>query len=325
MFTTDGSMVQFSTAGYDSRVAGIDEVSARSVLAEMQERLASDPMTALGITPSASAEDVRAAFLALTKQYHPVRFGRMAADIQKLSNEVFLALRAAHDTAAKNLRKRSGPIPTTRAQPASGPTVAPLAAALPTAQAQPGRIVQQPPPKLARPNAGNAANERTERSPGRHAGGAVGPEQRSEGRSENNDTGERPATPAVPPTPSAASSGTKAAVRTVGAQPTGPTPARPAPRAAAAAPAAAVRDEAGVLDLLQRQQWDPAKTALHQLSARDPGSKRLRALMCYARGREAQLSGLVDDARVELQDALDLDPELQLAKTALTELFTRRK
>jgi hypothetical protein len=100
---------------------------------------------------------------------------------------------------------------------------------------------------------------------------------------------------------------------------------RPAPRAAAAAPAAAVRDEAGVLDLLQRQQWDQAKTALHQLSARDPGSKRFRALMCYARGREAQLSGLVDDARVELQDALDLDPELQLAKTALTELFTRRK
>ena len=300
-------MVQFSAAGYDSRVAGIDEVSARSVLAEMQERLASDPMTALGITPSASVEDVRAAFLELTKQYHPVRFGRMAADIQKLSNEVFLALRAAHDAAAKNLRKRSGPIPTTRAQPPSGPTAVPTAtASLPSApQPQPGRIVQQPPPKLARPG-------------GVH-------EQRAEGRAEGNDTGERPATPAVPPTPSGASSDLKAAVRPVGAQPTGPTPARPASRAPAAAPAAAVRDEAGVIELLQRQQWDQAKTAPHQLSARDPGSKRLRALMCYARGREAQLSGLVDDARVELQDALDFDPDLQLAKTALTELFTRRK
>ena len=30
-------------------------------------------------------------------------------------------------------------------------------------------------------------HERTERSPGRHAGGAVGPEERSERRSENND------------------------------------------------------------------------------------------------------------------------------------------
>src|SRR5262249_54189265 len=34
-------------------------------------------------------------------------------------------------------------------------------------------------------------NERTERSPGRHAGGAVGPEQRSEGRSEGNERTER--------------------------------------------------------------------------------------------------------------------------------------
>ena len=311
-------MVQFSAAGYDSRVAGIDEVSARSVLAEMQERLTGDPLAALGISSSASAEDVRAAFLELTKQYHPVRFGRMAADIQKLSNEVFLALRAAHDTAAKNLRRRSGPIPTTRAPtpsaptstassgPIPGPNAAPSAAVpLPNGpRPQPGRIVQQPPPKLARPN---AASERGERSPGRSEG----------------DTGERPPTPDVPPPPA----GAKPPLRPVGAQPTGPAPMRAAPprAGAGAAAAAAPRDEAGVLDLLQRQQWDQAKTALHQLSARDPGSKRFRALMCYARGREAQLSGLVDDARVELQDALELDPELHLAKTALTELFTRRK
>jgi hypothetical protein len=285
-------MVQFSAAGYDSTVAGIDEVSARSVLAEMQDQLASDPLAALGITPSASAEDVRSAFLELTKQYHPVRFRRMATDIQKLSNEVFLALRAAHDAFAKNLRRRSGPIPTTR-PPASGPTAAPTTPAtapttpIPTAP-PPGRIVQQPPPKLARPGL-------------------------------PNDTGERPATPAIPPTPS---TGVKPAVRPTGSQ-LATRPATP-PRTTGSA-AAPLRDEAAVLDLLQRQQWDQVRSALHQLSARDPSSKRIRALMCYARGREAQLSGLVDDARVELQDALDLDPELQLAKTALTELFTRRK
>jgi len=85
------------------------------------------------------------------------------------------------------------------------------------------------------------------------------------------------------------------------------------------------RDEVVAVDLLQRQQWDQARSVLHQLSARDPSSKRIRALMCYARGREAQLERRVDDARVELQEALDLDPDLQLAKTALTELFTRRK
>jgi hypothetical protein len=295
-FTTDGSMVRFSAAGYDSRVAGIDEVSARSVLAEMQDRLASDPFAALGITPSASAEDVRTAFLQLTKQYHPVRFGRMAADIQKLSNEVFLALRAAHDAVAKNLRRRSGPIPTVRAPAAAASTTAATAApagagsGLPTAP--PGRIVQQPPPKLSRP----------------------GPP---------HDNGERPAPLAGPAAiPTTPSSGTKPAVRPTGPQPAPRVATPPRPAGSSAAP---VRDEAAVLDLLQRQQWDQARSALHQLSAGDPSSKKIRALMCYARGREAQLSGLVDDARVELQDALDLDPELQLAKTALTELFTRRK
>jgi hypothetical protein len=90
-------------------------------------------------------------------------------------------------------------------------------------------------------------------------------------------------------------------------------------------PAAPPRDEAAVLELLQHQQWDQARSALHQLAAREPSSKRIRALMCYARGREAQLDRRVDDARVELQDALELDPDLQIAKTALTELFTRRK
>jgi uncharacterized protein involved in exopolysaccharide biosynthesis len=91
------------------------------------------------------------------------------------------------------------------------------------------------------------------------------------------------------------------------------------------APPVTARDEAAVLDLLQRQQWDLARTALHQLSARDPSSKRIRALEAYARGREAQLDRRLDDARVELQDALELDPDLQAAKTALTELFTRRR
>ncbi|MBC7977846.1 MAG: hypothetical protein H7138_22935, partial [Myxococcales bacterium] len=100
---------------------------------------------------------------------------------------------------------------------------------------------------------------------------------------------------------------------------------RPTSASAATPAPVVVRDENAVIELLQRQQWDAAKTALHQLQARDPSSKRIKALMCYARGREAQLEGRLDDARVELHDALDLDPQLQLAKTALTELFTRRK
>ena len=104
-------MVPPARAGYDSGVAGLDEARARSVLADMQDRLARDPSAALGVPAGATVDDVRSAFLELTKQFHPVRFGRMAVDVQKMANEVFLSLRAAHDGLAKALRRQSGPIP----------------------------------------------------------------------------------------------------------------------------------------------------------------------------------------------------------------------
>jgi hypothetical protein len=276
-------MVRQRAAGYDSDVAGLDEARARSTLADMQERLARGPIVALGLTSSSTPEDARAAFLQLTKHYHPVRFGRMAVDVQKLANEVFLSLRAAHDSVMKSLRRPTGPIPPAPATPASGPASI-------RGQALPFRVV----------------------------------------RPLSHDTGERPlvpvaspgVAPGVPPVPAS------------GPRPGAPRPAAPAApgaraptavRPAGSAPPATARDEAAVLDLLQRQQWDQARTALHQLSARDPSSKRIRALEAYARGREAQLDRRLDDARVELQDALELDPDLQVAKTALTELFTRRR
>jgi hypothetical protein len=274
------TMVRQRAAGYDSDVARLDEARARSTLADMQERLARGPIVALGLTSSSTPEDARAAFLQLTKHYHPVRFGRMAADVQKLANEVFLSLRAAHDSVMKSLRRPTGPIlpapaPATPAAPASGP-------ASTRGQALPFRVVRPP----------------------------------------SHDTGERPlvpvaspgVAPGVPPVPAS------------GPRPGAPRPAAPAAPGARApsavrptgsAPPATARDEAAVLDLLQRQQWDQARTALHQLSARDPSSKRIRALEAYARGREAQLDRRLDDARVELQDALELDPDLQVAKTAL--------
>ena len=260
-------------------MAGLDEARARSALADMQERLARGPIAALGLTVSSTPEDARAAFLQLTKHFHPVRFGRMATDIQKLANEVFLALRAAHDSVARTLRR---PIPPPGSTPPGVPTSA-------------------------------AVNGRGQALPARPV------------RPASYDTGERPVVPtSVPPTPA---SGPRLAVARPAAPPAPAVASRPpaAVRPIGSAPPVTARDEAAVLDLLQRQQWDLARTALHQLSARDPSSKRLRALEAYARGREAQLDRRLDDARVELQDALELDPDLQVAKTALTELFTRRR
>ena len=275
-------MVHQPAAGYASGVAGLDEAGARAALADMQDRLARGPIAALGITASSTPEDARAAFLQLTKQYHPVRFGRMAAEIQKLANEVFLALRAAHDTVAKTLRRSSSPI-----------TAQPIPPAASSAAAVNGRAGQGLPPRTARP-AGLP------------------------------DPGPRPSPPGgtpIPPVARSAAARPAASLPSPAARPPAPAPAA---RLAGSVPVTA-RDEAAVIDLLQRQQWDQARSALHQLSARDPSSKRIRALVCYARGREAQLDHRLDDARVELQDALELDPDLQVAKTALTELFTRRK
>jgi len=79
------------------------------------------------------------------------------------------------------------------------------------------------------------------------------------------------------------------------------------------------------LDLLANQQWDAARVALNALSAMAPDSQHVRALVCYAAGRQAQVERRLDEARVDLQRALQLDPQLAPAKAALAELFARRK
>ena len=62
-----------------------------------------------------------------------------------------------------------------------------------------------------------------------------------------------------------------------------------------------------------------------KLVARNPAEKRYLAFAAYTRGRRAQLAQNMGDARVELSQAVALDPDLELAKTALNELFGRRK
>ena len=78
------------------------------------------------------------------------------------------------------------------------------------------------------------------------------------------------------------------------------------------------------LRLLSARDWGGARQALHALAARVPQSKPYRALLCYARGREAQVAGKPDDAVLEFQRALQLDPDLAYAKIALAEVQRRR-
>jgi hypothetical protein len=78
------------------------------------------------------------------------------------------------------------------------------------------------------------------------------------------------------------------------------------------------------LILLNDQSWTPARQVLQTLAARVPQSKNYRALLGYARGREAQAAGRGEDAALEYQRALQLDPDLAMAKAALAEVQRRR-
>lgn len=345
----------------------MDEAQARTMLAEMQVRLSRDPYEALGLPPGASPSDVRHAFLALTKRFHPARFGRMPPATQKLANEVFLALRAAHDTLARPTVKApaqrpSGPLPVmartaTRPQgsrtatPATGVHAAPAPGgrtATPTAGVHAGpaaggdavmRFGQRqtsPMPAVARPptvtqpvpSAGPAhlAERRTGPTPlgARTSQPTPGATPGVARPSATGSQSMRPqATPA--PVPGRASTPTFAA-GTERPQPVAPAmPGRvvhPGPAASANGGDAAL---APILMLLEQGQFEASRVALETLAARAPAVARYRALIAYARGREAQLARRFDEARVELQEALQLDPGLALAKTALGELFTRRK
>lgn len=279
-------------SGYDFLVAGQDEAQALATLSAMQTRLR-DPYDALGLSGSATPADVRTAFLELTKRYHPARFGRMPPDIQRLANEVFLGLRAAHDTLARPTIKpvrQSQSMPVLNARSMTTQPIASGSGARSTSQAAP----------LARPSPSAAPSAAPVQPLPRIATAPM-------------------ATSARPPAP-----------------PGGQPPVRPSPLPStlqprtATAPAAGPRPDDGkelasAIELLGKSQWEQARTVLTGLATRAPQVARYRALLAYARGREAQLQRRVDEARVELEQALQIDPELQLAKTALGELFTRRK
>ena len=244
-------------------MAGQDEVSARALLDDLEQRLARGPHVALGIPASASLPEIRLAFLELAKTYHPTKFARQDPEIQRQATEVFLALRGAYEGLGKEARRQSQP-----AMPARQPRPnAPARSPTPV-----GGIPAMPPPRMTPP----------------------------------------PQAQPVPITPARGTS----------------VPTRPPYANNGGARAAAGKPEdplAAILDQVQKGHWEAARSALHILTAKNPTVPRYHAMLAYVRGREAQLARRLDEARVEFMHALQLDPDLDLAKTALGELFTRRK
>jgi len=308
----------------------------------MAERIGSGPHAALGVDATATPSEIRTAFLELTKTYHPARFGRMSSETQKFANEVFLGLRTAHDALAKPARvptlqlprAGTGPIPTVRqtgavpalARPPVGsagisrptqsvPVQSPpstVSGSGPRPSPMPVRTSQQLPPQRSQPIAAGQAPTRPTPAPATLAQGA---------RAASSPTDPRGVPTSRPPTHGA---GTPPAT-TSGAVRFARPPEAPRPLAPGTSPPPNDPQLVAVLDLLGKRQWDAARVQLDALAAKHPGSTRPQALQAYARGRRAQLEQRLDEARIELDRALQLDPDLQPAKAALAELFTRRR
>ena len=278
---------------------GTDE-DAHAALETMQDRLGRGPHAALGVGPNPTAAELRTAFLELTKIYHPARFGRMSSELQKLANEVFLQIRAAHDLLRQGLPAGARPTGTT----------SPGMAALKSS----GTTVGLPPAPPRQPIAagtGRVARDITKPLP-------IVPDTRSAASGPIPVVRQPAKTPPMGIKPLAPAEAFPRVETKLG---TGQVTGRMDP-ATTMPPAPSV---AVALDLLAKQQWDAAKIALSALAAMAPESRHVRALAAFAVGRQAQMERRLDDARVELQRALQLDPDLTVAKTALGELFARRK
>ena len=307
-----------------------EEAQAKAVLTQMQMRLSHGPHEALGLQDmSATPETVRAAFLTLTKQFHPARFGRMSNELQRLSNEVFLGIKSAHETLLRSLGaparggrvNQSGVMPVLSAE-GTNRTVRPASPQPRAAGTQP----QQAQPAIPRTL-----------TPTKHGVGITPPFG-------VRVTAARPGTPPQTPPQPTPRPGTPPQ-RPVTPQSTSrastpnlvgpPKPVTVEPQThrgtgewqQLAKPTSAFDERAElqlVHDALGQKNWGAAKALLNGLAARVPTSKPYRALIAYTRGREAQAANRGEDAAQEFQRALQLDPDLQPAKSALAELLRRR-
>jgi hypothetical protein len=282
----------------------------------------------------ATPESVRSAFLTLTKQFHPARFGRMSNEIQRLSNEVFLGIKAAHELLLKSLgvTTRGGSTMQTGGMPvltAEGTNRTQQRPGAPPARAPspPGRAGSPPGPAIPR--------TLTPTKPGFAPGASTMPVRPGTPPQTTPRPGTPPQRPGTPPE--------RGSTQRIG------TPAQPPPTQAAQPPHPPTADPPTtrgtgawqplqkttpvfdervelqqVLDALGQKNWGAAKALLNGLAARVPASKQYRALLAYTRGREAQAAGRGEDAVMEFQRALQLDPDLQQAKSAMAELLRRR-
>jgi len=134
------------------------ESEARTLLQAMAPRLGEPPHALLGVAADATPEQLRAAFLKLTKQFHPTKFARFDPDVVRLANEVFLTIKRAYDQLSA---------PAVRAATASPPVAAPG-----RASTTPGVAGSAPRPAPAPPRAASGTSVPPTRAPTPTPGGS---------------------------------------------------------------------------------------------------------------------------------------------------------
>ena len=80
------------------------EVDTEVPEASSPESIARDPFAVLGLSNTASEEEVKRAFRELVVQYHPDKVAHLAPEFQKLAEEKTLVLTAAYEAAKRHLR-----------------------------------------------------------------------------------------------------------------------------------------------------------------------------------------------------------------------------
>lgn len=298
--------------------------------AEHARLRAADPFTVLGVTLEADPETIRRAYLALTKRLHPTRFAREDKDVRELANEVFLLVRRAHDELASDTRRnhwkdRLAPARPGMPRPRPANTVPPVVGGTPAAGTRLPSSSTVPPLNVGRPGvtpASGVVRTPPGTTPPSQSGAVAAP--LAAGRSGGVSM----------PQTAAGSQRFGAARPTPGGGTIPPPPAR-VPTPPPHGPNAIRRPTTGVVADAQRAQLDrenrfeaaarllgmgqyrKAREALFQIASEEPQNKRYRARLGLAWGLEHLAEGRLEEARRELERALQLEPELDDAKSAL--------
>jgi len=130
----------------------ITALSDAELEAHLAERAAEDnenPLAVFMLPPSASAVEVRRAYLSAAKQYHPYRFAKRSEHIRMLVNEFFIKLNRTHSS-FRNAARRAHSAPHRKAGPHA---TAPIRAAGSVASKRPHSPERESLRKFARASA----------------------------------------------------------------------------------------------------------------------------------------------------------------------------